>query len=245
MFTRQTLCLLLSVYGFTGAAIAGPPGADADLQKLLQERLDTARMGFEAAEKDLRGGNGSWQEVTKWSQRWLDAQLESSDDKAAARKDHFTRLKRVEEVLNVLVKEGKLPAREVMTAKYLRLEAEIETSKTKTTQSFYPPSEGRLAPLPVAPKTTATIVVRVPADARLTFDGVPTVQTGERRRFITGELEPGSLYRFDVRASWKENGQDILRAARTVYFRSGDVKDIDFTQPAAEPVPAAPTPKFP
>jgi uncharacterized protein (TIGR03000 family) len=78
--------------------------------------------------------------------------------------------------------------------------------------------------------TTASIDVRVPADAELRFDGTRTSQTGSLRRFVTPPLSPDTNYRYDVTASWSEGGQQVTRSRR-VPVRAGEQITVDFTTP--------------
>src|SRR5262245_60323463 len=49
------------------------------------------------------------------------------------------------------------------------------------------------------PANVATIVVRVPADAKLYFDGVLTEQTGTERTFVTPPLRAGQEFRYELK----------------------------------------------
>ena len=80
---------------------------------------------------------------------------------------------------------------------------------------------------------TASIRVRLPADARLTFQGVVTAPTGGDRRFVTPPLEVGRNYYYDVEATWNEGGRPV-RESRQVQVRAGDRLDLDLLKPAPE-----------
>ena len=142
-------------------------------------------------------------------------------------------------------KAGQVPFQEVLAVKFQRQGAEIDLAKASSTSrtSFY---EGRnglsqvpLAPPPpplFTPKTTATIIVRLPATAKLFFDGVPTTLKGDYRRFIVNELESGFDYYYDLRATWMENGNEVPPARQTIRFRAGEHREFDFRLPPAERV---------
>jgi uncharacterized protein (TIGR03000 family) len=70
----------------------------------------------------------------------------------------------------------------------------------------------------------ATIVVNVPADAELTFDGNPTTSTSARRVFVTPALETGADYTYTIRAQMGEAAQ-----SRTITVRSGETTNVSFT----------------
>jgi uncharacterized protein (TIGR03000 family) len=73
----------------------------------------------------------------------------------------------------------------------------------------------------------ARITVTVPPDAKLTFSGDKTVQTGTVRRFEATELVPGRQYSYEVKATWKEQGREMIRS-RHITFRAGDVINLTF-----------------
>jgi uncharacterized protein (TIGR03000 family) len=83
------------------------------------------------------------------------------------------------------------------------------------------------AELPARP---ALIDVFLPADATLTFQGVPTDETGPARAFQSPPLESGRSYRYDIRAAWKrEDGQQVSRNRRLT-VRAGDHLEVDFNR---------------
>jgi uncharacterized protein (TIGR03000 family) len=91
--------------------------------------------------------------------------------------------------------------------------------------------------------TTATIVVRLPADATLIVGTQKTEQRGSERRFVTPGLVPGYTYSYQVSASWLMAGKEVT-SSRAVEFRPGQTVVVDLrraaTTASAEPVP---TPK--
>ena len=79
-------------------------------------------------------------------------------------------------------------------------------------------------------RTTATVNVVLPADAELSFQGIRVGQTGDYRRFITPPLLPGSSYTYDIRATWRANGQEVTRD-RHVDIQAGDQLTVDLLTP--------------
>jgi uncharacterized protein (TIGR03000 family) len=77
----------------------------------------------------------------------------------------------------------------------------------------------------------ARITVRLPADARLSFDDYQTTLTGPERTFDTPPLDVGRRYNYELRARWKEGGRDMERT-QTIHFGRGDNVAVDFTRPA-------------
>ena len=92
------------------------------------------------------------------------------------------------------------------------------------------PKEGEKVPPPK--KTTslsapATIVVSLPADARLTVDGAPTKSTSDRRTLVTPELEFGSTYVYTMRAEIVRDGR-TLAETHDVTVRGGETSTVQF-----------------
>jgi uncharacterized protein (TIGR03000 family) len=77
------------------------------------------------------------------------------------------------------------------------------------------------------PELAARIVVRLPEDARLEFQGTTVPQLGRIRKFETPLLVPGKKYLYDVRASWSEEGKPVVRQ-RQVAVYGGERTDVDF-----------------
>jgi uncharacterized protein (TIGR03000 family) len=82
--------------------------------------------------------------------------------------------------------------------------------------------------------TTAAIVVRLPADAALSFQGVWTTQTGAVRHFVTPALSPGDSYTYDISAAWTEGGREVTRK-RHITIHAGDRLTVDLTTPQEGP----------
>lgn len=71
----------------------------------------------------------------------------------------------------------------------------------------------------------ASLVVRLPADARLTIDGDPTRHTSGTRRFVTPPLEPGKTFHYDLKAEVTRGGK-TLTERRRVAVRAGQVSAV-------------------
>jgi uncharacterized protein (TIGR03000 family) len=96
------------------------------------------------------------------------------------------------------------------------------------------PAAPASATLTAGPLTEiASIRVRLPAGAQLSFQGVDTAATGNDRRFVTPPLAVGRNYQYDVVANWTQEGRPV-RESRQVLVRAGDRLDIDFLKPAPE-----------
>src|SRR5262249_33053874 len=72
----------------------------------------------------------------------------------------------------------------------------------------------------------ATIRLYVPADAQIVFDGYKTEQTGTVRRFISPPLLPGQTYKYDLKASWKADGKQVVQT-KEVRIQAGQETPLD------------------
>jgi uncharacterized protein (TIGR03000 family) len=66
----------------------------------------------------------------------------------------------------------------------------------------------------------ATLVVDLPANAKLLIDGQPTQLTSATRTFITPPLKPGQEYYYDLKAELNRDGK-TLAATKRVTIRPG------------------------
>lgn len=78
----------------------------------------------------------------------------------------------------------------------------------------------------------AAIDVKVPAGAKLWFQGQQTRQAGSLRYFESPQLEKGKTYAYHVKAEWtNEEGQKVERK-RTVHVHAGEYLSLDLLKPA-------------
>lgn len=94
----------------------------------------------------------------------------------------------------------------------------------------------------------AIVIVRLPADARLTFEGQAMKQTGAVRRFYTPPLPAGAGFHYLLEATWTRDGKAI-KQRRTVHVRAGMETVVDLTKedrpPDKPPVDKPPIDKPP
>jgi uncharacterized protein (TIGR03000 family) len=76
--------------------------------------------------------------------------------------------------------------------------------------------------------TTATLIITVPADAKLFFDDRPTTQVGPRRTFVTPNLKPGSKYVYNLKVEVVRGGQ-TLSQTKQINFQAGQSVDVDLS----------------
>jgi len=82
---------------------------------------------------------------------------------------------------------------------------------------------------PAKTKTTsaATIVVTLPADAKLSVDGQATSSTSDRRTFVSPALETGFDYVYTLRAEVVRDGRSVVETQQ-VTVRSGQTSQVPF-----------------
>jgi uncharacterized protein (TIGR03000 family) len=97
-----------------------------------------------------------------------------------------------------------------------------------------PPPPAKMPPAvpPPPPAKTdasapATIVVVLPADARLSVDGNATTSTSDRRVLVTPSLEQGE-YVYSLRAEVVRNGQTVAQT-QNVTVRPGQTTEVPFS----------------
>ncbi len=97
-----------------------------------------------------------------------------------------------------------------------------------------PPGPGDL----IYVATPVIIDINVPdGAAKVSFDDRPTHQEGTTRSFSTPPLRPGMVFSYEVKAIWKEQGQEIVRT-RKIDVKAGDHVTMTFKKP--KPADAAP-----
>ncbi len=107
--------------------------------------------------------------------------------------------------------------------------AVIVTPATPTTPKAMPPETP--AKKKVMSYVPATIVVTLPADARLSVDGAITNSTSERRVFVTPNLENGATYTYTMRAEIVRDGQTVTQS-QEVRVVGGQTANVSFQFPA-------------
>ena len=100
------------------------------------------------------------------------------------------------------------------------------------------PDGGGAKPMPMPKKTSldtpspATIVVTLPADAKLTIDDYVTNSTSERRVFVSPALEPGKTYAYTLKAEvMRDNKPQVVTKEVTV--RAGEETPVTLEFPVA------------
>ncbi len=78
----------------------------------------------------------------------------------------------------------------------------------------------------VAPET-ALIVVKIPAEAKICFDGTRTEQEGSYRRFATPPLPPGQAVAYTLEARWRIKDVELTRTEKVVVM-PGQIRIVNF-----------------
>jgi uncharacterized protein (TIGR03000 family) len=88
---------------------------------------------------------------------------------------------------------------------------------------------GDMSTAKVVPQAApATVTVRLPADARLTIDGIDCPLTSATRTFDTPKLDPGQRYAYTIKAELIREGK-TRAASKKVIVEAGKKVDVDFT----------------
>jgi uncharacterized protein (TIGR03000 family) len=99
-----------------------------------------------------------------------------------------------------------------------------------------------------APSGLTSITLRVPENAEVWIQGKKTEEKGMERRFTLPSLDPGTIYDYDIRVAWTENGQKKSDTAH-LNVRVGDQQSVNYIaaqagsrdnrpEPRPEPAPA-------
>jgi uncharacterized protein (TIGR03000 family) len=79
---------------------------------------------------------------------------------------------------------------------------------------------------------SATIVVSLPADAKLLIDNEATKSVGDSRIFVSPTLNPGREYHYTLKAQAVRDGKPVT-VERVIAVRAGETTPASLTLPAA------------
>jgi uncharacterized protein (TIGR03000 family) len=77
------------------------------------------------------------------------------------------------------------------------------------------------------------LVVTLPADAVLEIESVRMDGTGDKRRFVSPPLAVGVKYTYNLKATWKEGGKQVVREKK-VPVRAGEEVVVDMRKDDAK-----------
>jgi uncharacterized protein (TIGR03000 family) len=96
---------------------------------------------------------------------------------------------------------------------------------------YYDQSNAERLGAPRAGEAPATLIVRLPADAKLTIEGAATTSTNDVRWFISPPLQAGKDYQYTLKAEVMRDGKKVERT-REVTVRAGQPAEVTFDLPA-------------
>ena len=73
----------------------------------------------------------------------------------------------------------------------------------------------------------ATLIVNVPADARLSIDGEATTSTATQRVFVSPALNFGREYHYTLEAEFQKDGK-MVKVTKEVAVKAGDETRVNF-----------------
>jgi uncharacterized protein (TIGR03000 family) len=76
-------------------------------------------------------------------------------------------------------------------------------------------------------ETSGLLTIWVPAEAKVTINGLATRSTGSKRQYVSFGLKPGFSYKYEVRAQIVRDGQ-LVEEARTVSLTAGQRSAVAF-----------------
>jgi uncharacterized protein (TIGR03000 family) len=112
-----------------------------------------------------------------------------------------------------------------------------------TSAAYYSP-DAAVAPETAGEETPASpprdgaahLLLRVPVDAEVWFDGNKTQQTGVDREFVSPKLEQGKTYTYEVVARWKEGDRPVEQKRKLrVFANMWAAVDLTEAEPVAMP----------
>lgn len=77
-----------------------------------------------------------------------------------------------------------------------------------------------------ASPNAATVVVSLPANAKLTIDGTATTSTSDVRTFETPELVAGKTYAYTLEATFQQDGKSVV-VSKKVKIEAGKTATVD------------------
>jgi uncharacterized protein (TIGR03000 family) len=116
---------------------------------------------------------------------------------------------RLSQKLSAKIKEGTLPALPLDAGGYYG---------SASTEEYY-----RTSPAEKSTERAVRIDLRVPADAKIWFDGRETIQTGTARSFESPPLAAGPEYAYQVRIQWKRDGKEVTQTRQIVVHAGDDI----------------------
>jgi uncharacterized protein (TIGR03000 family) len=103
------------------------------------------------------------------------------------------------------------------------------STPTPSTRPVLPPLD-----TPISPKTSTStqstsgiLTIYVPAEAKVTINGLPTRSGGSKRQYVSFGLVPGYTYKYEVKAQIVRDGKTVDES-RTVVLTAGERLGVAF-----------------
>ena len=77
------------------------------------------------------------------------------------------------------------------------------------------------------PNTSGLLTIWVPADAKVTVNGMLTKSAGSRRQYVSYGLNPGFSYKYEIVAEIVRDGKSVVEN-RTVVLQGGSRTSVAF-----------------
>jgi uncharacterized protein (TIGR03000 family) len=72
-----------------------------------------------------------------------------------------------------------------------------------------------------------TLILTVPADAKIWIEGSSTGQGGSQRQFVSPPIQPGHDYTYRIQVRWNQDGHEVT-SEREIPVHAGDVINLTF-----------------
>jgi hypothetical protein len=131
------LVLVLLLVGSALAPSAVPPDTKPPPWKLAEAKLDAATATCRALAIEYQDGRATYQQVAEWSRRWRDAQRDVKTKRAeqqTAYEEHVKRMEELEKMATDRFNSRKGLKSEIHAAEYLRIEAEMDLSRFRSSK---------------------------------------------------------------------------------------------------------------
>jgi len=114
--------------------------------------------------------------------------------------------------------------------------APMITPAPATGPTITPPTPEKIEKKPMSQTAApATIIVSLPADAKLMIDETLTTSTSDRRVFVSPNLNAGKEYHYNLKATFVQDGKTVELTKRVAVI-AGNETTVSFEAPVAAAV---------
>jgi uncharacterized protein (TIGR03000 family) len=83
--------------------------------------------------------------------------------------------------------------------------------------------------------TNGYLTVTVPQDAKVYVNDYLTKSTGTERTYVSGGLQAGRTYKYEIRAEMEQNGKTVTEK-KTIELRAGRTEELAFSLPSSDTI---------